>query len=77
MKTSLREFRKTIILLILITCTVTSSFARSNDNKTYLSNELNVNGLTFKIDPRIELLYTVGYIAGYPFMNGLDIKYYS
>jgi len=75
MKTLLNESRKTVALLLLLTCSVASSFAQNNEDKTYLSNEININGLIFKIDPRIELLYVVGYLADYPFLNGLDIRY--
>jgi len=42
---------------------------------SYHSSQIDINGLTFKIDPRIELLYTAGFAAGYPLVNGLDIQY--
>lgn len=75
MKTLLNKSQKTIVLLLLLTCNAASSFAQNNEGTTYLSNEVDINGLIFKIDPRIELLYVVGYVGGYPFMNGLDIRY--
>lgn len=75
METLLNEYRKIVILLLLLTCNVSLSFAQNNEGKTYLSNEVDINGLIFKIDPRIELLYAIAYVGGYPFLNGLDIRY--
>jgi len=75
MKRLLNESRRTIVLLFLVTCNAVPCFAKNNQDKTYLPNEVNVNGLIFKIDPRIELFYVFAYLADYPLLNGLDIKY--
>ena len=61
--------------LAVLLCVGITGFAQRSGSDTCRLSEIDINGMVFRIDPRIELLYTVGLIGDYPAMNRWDMEY--
>lgn len=60
------------IIFACLLCLGIPSFLRA---ASVHSAETKIDGVTFRIDKRIELFYTIASLAEYPFVNALDIEY--
>ena len=67
--------KKWLCFLLLIACVEIYLTRTVYAQQVYSRHEVDINGLVFKIDPRIELLYSVGCVGGYPYMNKWDFRY--
>ena len=65
-----------IYLIALFIFSLTHLQAQATTNSSIKSdNKADVNGITFCIDKRIELLYVIGYLSDYPYINGFCKDY--